>query len=203
MFNELPVCEPPLARLFLEPLLRAWSAMRAARPTTGSAFTRLKFLDRALNSAAARCFLLGRDNPTNPLVPRQRRQILPCRLRSPFRAQRRAQVRRSHVHGSGLARFAFVHLSVSSSSSAGPFVLPALARHGESGARARLASRISVEDAHRSVATPCGNLRSNATTPISPTLMTRPVRRALLAAPAARPSRPSDLNLCIPHESLL
>src|SRR3984885_16021248 len=112
MFNELPVCEPPLARLFLEPLLRAWSAMRAARPTTGSAFTRLKFLDRALNSAVARCFLLGRDNPTNPLVPRQRRQILPCR-RGRFRAQRHAQVRRSRVHGTGLARFAFVHFSLS------------------------------------------------------------------------------------------
>jgi hypothetical protein len=98
-----------LARLFLEPLLRTGSAMRTARPTTGSAFARLKFLHRALNSVIARCFLLGRDDPTNPFVPRQRRQILPCRLRGPFRAQRHAQVHRGFVHGTGLARFAFVH----------------------------------------------------------------------------------------------
>jgi hypothetical protein len=99
----------PLARLFFEPLLRAWSAMWTARPTTGSAFTRLKVLDRALNSAVARYFLLGRNNPTDPFVPRQRRQILPCRLRGRFRAQCHVQVRRGFVHGTGLARFAFVH----------------------------------------------------------------------------------------------
>lgn len=42
-----------LARSFLEPLLRAGSPMRTARPTTGAAFARLKFLDRALDPAAA------------------------------------------------------------------------------------------------------------------------------------------------------
>jgi len=43
-----------LARSFLEPLHRAGSAMWTARPTTRTAFTRLKILDHALDSAAAR-----------------------------------------------------------------------------------------------------------------------------------------------------
>jgi hypothetical protein len=83
--------------------------MRTARPTTGPPFTRLKFLDRALNSVVAGCFLLGRDDPTDPFVPRQRRQILPCRPRGRLRAQRHAQVRRGFVDGTGLTRFAFFH----------------------------------------------------------------------------------------------
>jgi hypothetical protein len=45
-----------------------------------------------------------------------------------------------------------------------PFGLPALARHGESGARARLAFRTSREDALRSVATSCRKWRSNNST---------------------------------------
>ena len=98
-----------LARSFLEPLLRAGSAVRTARPTTRTAFARLKFLDRALDSAAARCFLFGRDDPTNPFVPRERRQILPSRPRLCFRADRYAQVVRSFVHGTGLACSALVH----------------------------------------------------------------------------------------------
>jgi hypothetical protein len=98
----------PLARSFLEPLFRPWSAMRAAGPTTGAAFTLPKVLNRALDSAAARCFLLGRDDPTNPFIARQRRQIFPSRLRGCFRAQCHAQVRRGFVHGTWLARFAFV-----------------------------------------------------------------------------------------------
>jgi hypothetical protein len=93
----------------LEPLLRARPAMRTARPTTRTTFARLKFLDRALDSAAARCFLFGRDDPTNPFVPRQRRQILPSRLRLRFRVERHVQVCRSFVHGTGLARLALVH----------------------------------------------------------------------------------------------
>jgi len=82
--------------------------MRAARPTTGAAFTRLKVFDRALDSAAARCFLFGREDPTNPFVPRQRRQTPPSRLRR-FRAERHAQVRRGFVHGTELARSALAH----------------------------------------------------------------------------------------------
>jgi len=82
--------------------------MRTAWPTTRAAFTRLKVFDGALDSAAARCFLFGRDDPTNPFVPRERRQILPSRLRR-FRAERHAQVHRSFVHGPELVRFALVH----------------------------------------------------------------------------------------------
>ena len=98
-----------LARSFLEPLLGAGSAMGAARPTTGPAFTRLKFLDRALDSAAARRFLLGRNDPTNPFISSERCQILPGSLRLRFRSKRNAQVHRRFVRGTGLAGFALVH----------------------------------------------------------------------------------------------
>ena len=99
----------PLVRSSFEPLFRTGSAVRTARPTTRTAFAGLKILDRALDSAAARCFLFGRDDPTNPFVPCQRRQILPSRLRLRFRAERQAQVRRSFVHRTGLACFALIH----------------------------------------------------------------------------------------------
>ena len=84
--------------------------MWTARPTTGAAFARLEFLDRALDSAAACRSLFGRDDPTNPFVPPQRRQILPSRFGGRFRAERHVQVRRGFMHGTGLARFALVHL---------------------------------------------------------------------------------------------
>ena len=58
----------PLVRSSFEPLFRTGSAVRTARPTTRTAFAGLKILDRALDSAAARCFLFGRDDPTNPFV---------------------------------------------------------------------------------------------------------------------------------------
>ena len=73
--------------------------MRTAGPTTGAAIARLEFLDRALDSAAARRCLLGRDDPANPFVPCQWRQILPGRPRRRFRAESLAQVRRGFVHG--------------------------------------------------------------------------------------------------------
>jgi hypothetical protein len=99
----------PLARSSLEPLLRARSAMRTARPTTGTAFARLKILDRALDSAAARRILFGRGDPTNPFFPRQRRKVLPNRQRLGFRAERHAQVRRSFMHRTRLGRFVLGH----------------------------------------------------------------------------------------------
>jgi hypothetical protein len=93
----------------LEPLLRAGPAMRTARPTTGTAFACLKILDRALDSATACYFLFGRDDPTYPFVPRQRGKVLPGRQRLGFRAERRAQVRRSFVYRTGPGCFAVVH----------------------------------------------------------------------------------------------
>ena len=69
--------------------------MRTAGPTTGAAFTHPEFLDRALDSSAACRSLLGRDDPTNPFVARQRRQILPGCLCRRFRADGLAQVRRA------------------------------------------------------------------------------------------------------------
>ena len=98
----MPVNAELLARSSLKPLLRAGSAMRTARPTTGAAFARLKFLDRALDSSDARRYLFGRDDPTNPFVSRQRRQILPGRLRRGFRIEGAAKVRREIVHGTGV-----------------------------------------------------------------------------------------------------
>jgi hypothetical protein len=83
--------------------------MRTARPATRAAFARLKFLDRALDSAATRCFLFGRDDPASPFVPRQRSQILPSRPRHRVRAERHAQVSRGFVQGTGLARLALDH----------------------------------------------------------------------------------------------
>jgi hypothetical protein len=87
----------------LKPLLSAGSAMRTAGPTTGAAFARLELLDRALDSSAARCPLFGRYDPTNPFVSRQRRQILPGRLRLDSRVEGLAKVRRDFVHGTGFA----------------------------------------------------------------------------------------------------
>ena len=75
--------------------------MRTAGPTTGAALAHLEFLDRALDSVAARRSLLGRDDPANPFVPCQRRQSLPGRSRRRFRAEGLAQVRRGFVHGTG------------------------------------------------------------------------------------------------------
>ena len=93
----------------LKPLPGTGSAMRAARPATRAAFPHLELLDQALDSAAARRSLFGRDDPTNPFVSRQRRQIFPSRPRLRFRAERHAQVRRSFVNGTGLTRFALAH----------------------------------------------------------------------------------------------
>lgn len=91
----------------LKPFPGAGSAVRAARPTTRAAFPCPELLDRALDSAGARRFLFGRDDPTNPFVSRQRRQILPGRLRRGLRAEGRAHICRGFVHGcrSGLALY--------------------------------------------------------------------------------------------------
>jgi hypothetical protein len=86
--------------------------MRTSRPTTGAAFARLEVLDRPMDSAASRCFLFGRDDPTDPFVPRQRRQTSPGRLRLRFRADRHAQVCRGVVHGTGLAGVALYHFII-------------------------------------------------------------------------------------------
>jgi len=86
-----------LARSSFKPLPCTGSAMGTTGPTTGTSFTSLEILDRALDSATAGRSLFGRDNPTNPFVPRERRQILPSRLRRRFRAKGLAQVSRSLV----------------------------------------------------------------------------------------------------------
>lgn len=92
-----------LARSSFKPLPCSGSAMRATGPATGAAFASLEILDRALDPAAARRSLFGRDHPTNPFVPRQRRQMLPSRLRRGFRAKSLAQVRRSFVQRTGVS----------------------------------------------------------------------------------------------------
>ena len=56
--------------------------MGASRPTARAAFPRRKLLDGALDSASARRFLLGRDDPTDPFVSRQWGDIGPEALRS-------------------------------------------------------------------------------------------------------------------------
>jgi len=75
--------------------------MRTAGPTTGAAFAGLEILDRALNSATARGFLFCRNDPTNPFIPRQRRQIFPGCLRRRVRGQRFGQVSRNFMEGPG------------------------------------------------------------------------------------------------------
>jgi len=86
-----------------KPFPGAGSAMRAAGPTTRAAFPRLELLDHPLEPAGARRFLFGRDDPTNPFVSRQRRQILPSRLRRGPRAQGHAHISRDFVQGSALS----------------------------------------------------------------------------------------------------
>src|SRR5215467_4467158 len=76
--------------------------MRTSRPATGTAFALFEFLDRALDSAVARWSLSGRDDPTDPFIPRQRRQVAPGRLRGCVRCEGFAEVRRSRVQGAGL-----------------------------------------------------------------------------------------------------
>jgi hypothetical protein len=71
--------------------------MRAAGPTTGAAFAGLEILNRALNSAIARRFLFCRNDPTDPFVPRERRQIFPGCLRRRIRGERLGQVSRSFM----------------------------------------------------------------------------------------------------------
>ena len=71
--------------------------MRTAGPTTGAAFAGLEILDRALNSATAGRFLFCRNDPTDPFVPRQRRQIIPGCLRRRARGQRFGQVSRNFM----------------------------------------------------------------------------------------------------------
>ena len=77
--------------------------MWTAGPATGAAFALLEVLDSALNAAAARRLSFGRNNPTDPFVLRQRRQILPRSLRRCLRADGLAQVRRQFVHRAGSA----------------------------------------------------------------------------------------------------
>jgi hypothetical protein len=103
---------PPLsgsARASLKPFPGARSAVRATRPTTRAAFPRLELLDRALDSAATRRSLFGRDDPTNPFVSRQGCQMLPGRLRCRFRADSLAQIGWDFVHGSGFGLVLYHH----------------------------------------------------------------------------------------------
>jgi hypothetical protein len=101
----------------IEPFPGAGSAMRTTWPTTRAAFPRRKILDCALDSAIARRFLLGRGDPANPFVSRQRRQILPSRPRHGSRAEGRAHISRDFVHGSGFSLVLCHHPPVSSCTS--------------------------------------------------------------------------------------
>lgn len=107
----------------------AGSAMRTAGPTTRAAFPRLEILDCALDSAVARRFLFGRDDPTNPFVSRQRRQIPPSRPRRGSRAEGRAHIFRYFVHGSGFSLVLYHHPPVSSCTS-GNVICGGLVRDG-------------------------------------------------------------------------
>jgi hypothetical protein len=83
--------------------------MRTAGPTTGAAFARMEFLDRALDPADARRSLFGRNDPTNPFVPSQSRQIFPGGQRRRFRAKGGTQVRRGFVRGTWFAMALHCH----------------------------------------------------------------------------------------------
>ena len=77
--------------------------MRTAWPATRTALSRVEFLNRPLDSPAARGSLFCRGNPTNPLIACQRRQIPPRRLRCSIRTEGLAEVRRSLMQWTGLA----------------------------------------------------------------------------------------------------
>jgi hypothetical protein len=51
--------------------------MRATCPTAGAAHSASQFRDRFLYSDNPRLSFLGRDNPTDPFVARERCNILP------------------------------------------------------------------------------------------------------------------------------
>ena len=72
---------------FRKPLFRLWSAMRAARPTTRSAHAFLKLCHRSPDVVLSRLGLLDDSDPTNPLVPRERCNVLPYHQRLGVRYQ--------------------------------------------------------------------------------------------------------------------
>jgi hypothetical protein len=96
-----------LPRSLLKPLLGTGPAMRTTGPTTGAAFACLEFFNRALNPSAARRGLLGRDDPTNPFVPRQRRQVFPSRLRPGLQRESFTKICRSLMHRTWFAQRKF------------------------------------------------------------------------------------------------
>lgn len=87
-----------------KPLLCAGPPMRTAGPATWASLARCELLHRTLNPAAARRCLFGRENPTNPFVLCQGRQILPGNLRRRFRTESLAQIRRRLMYRTRPAR---------------------------------------------------------------------------------------------------
>ena len=60
----------------------AYSTMRAAGPAAGAAHPAPELGERLLDTDAAGLGLLAGDNPADPLVARERRDVLPRRSRS-------------------------------------------------------------------------------------------------------------------------
>lgn len=77
--------------------------MRTTGPTARAALTRLEALNRAVNSPASRRGSLCRNHPAKPLIPRQRRKVLPSHLHRRVQVDGLAQVLQDFVYGTDWA----------------------------------------------------------------------------------------------------
>ena len=72
--------------------------MNATDPATRTAHSFLELAHHPFYMILSRCLLLDRDRPADPLVARERRDVLPFRERRFVGSERFTQVHRQHVH---------------------------------------------------------------------------------------------------------
>ena len=82
-------------------------AMNTAHPTARPTNSLLEFTDRPLNMLPSCLILLDRGNPTNPLVARERCQVVPFCKSFWIGSECRSQIRWNTVHRAGCDTFRF------------------------------------------------------------------------------------------------
>ena len=80
------------SQMSIEKALGQASAVRASGPTAGPAHASPHLIDADLDAALPRGFLLGRSDPTDPLVSRQRGNVGPEALGSGVRFDGPAEI---------------------------------------------------------------------------------------------------------------
>ena len=93
------------------PPLMALLTMFASWPTTGPALSGGKIFARHSEPLASRLSLLGVLDPADPLITRERRDILPVRPRRGVRNEHFSQICRYAVHNAR-RKFCFSHASI-------------------------------------------------------------------------------------------